>query len=133
MKKEWTLRKTDTGRWQVINRQGDVEITCFEREARFYAWLYNVCAAFQLRLHRSERTDTSRMRVDFAISMILTRNPAIFNQRAFDDCFEMGDGDAVVTSIMTKATRDNRLKLALQELGLYENWKKLLPEQLALI
>jgi hypothetical protein len=36
--------------------------------------------------------------------------------RKFDDCFEMGDGDAVVFALMTKATRNPLLLQGIQRL-----------------
>lgn len=53
------------------------------------------------------RAKTAKERATIAIQMIKhTANKG----RAFDDCFEMGDGDAVVTEIIRRAEKDDTLR-----------------------
>lgn len=73
-------------------------------------------------MSRCSEAATAKERAAVAISMIM-RPTTIW--RAFDDCFEMGDGAAVVREIRRRAAKDELLRIRLRDLGM----RNMLPRQ----
>lgn len=63
---------------------------------------------------RANTTNTAG-RIEIATGAYLYGNRAFRGSRAFDNCFENGDGDAVVAELTRRADRDPRLFRAIAE------------------
>lgn len=58
-------------------------------------------------MSEATRTTSARERATIAARYIRRGRT---NGRAFDDCFEMGDGDAVVRALLERVPKDDRIK-----------------------
>lgn len=62
--------------------------------------------------------DNFKYRVNYAAQCFMKG----IHSRAFDNCFEMFDGDAVVVALMRRALKNDKLKQAISK-----NWRELGP------
>lgn len=129
-KRNWkVVPSVQPGRWDVkASDDGYIDATFIDKaDAKFRVWLYNVCDAFNYRLFTTEKgVDTRKMRVEFAIKMILTKNILVCGQRAFDNVFEMGDSIEVTKRILDRANKRPELKEALHDMGFLKRWVTLI-------
>lgn len=69
-------------------------------------------------MSQAVRAKTAKERASIAARMLLRQKRL---HRAFDDCFEMGDGDEVYIELMKKADKNPSLQQAIKAKG-YGRW-----------
>lgn len=65
-------------------------------------------------MSQATRATSTRARANIAAAYIRRGST---QSRAFDDCFEMGDGDGVVAYLLAKAVTDTRIAAFAQRAG----------------
>ncbi len=69
-------------------------------------------------MRKAQNVKTARSRAAIAIEML---RKGLHEYRAFDDCFEMGDGTEVVKIIVKRALNDGNLYEILRKKG-FDSW-----------
>lgn len=69
----------------------------------------------------ANRPKTTRGRANRAVLLIRGGRCSGEFSRAFDDCFEMGDGDAVVALLMERFRREPDLKALMKAQGVWDD------------
>jgi hypothetical protein len=74
---------------------------------------------------RKEISNDFNTRVNYAISCMKTKRTGT---RSFDNCFEMWDGDFVVTAILRRALKNPKFEIVLKNylrtIELWEDWEQ---------